>query len=139
MQVAEVRKEDNFYFKGPFWVIADSVHSILMGDYELLCEKELCTYEGKLNRSRPERKEQTHEQVWKRFQSKYGSGDFPYNYFPRGRVEIYQGQAYINLNSLLNTPKIVNDILKEYQISDLNYHVFAIDELQGEHYNFELQ
>lgn len=138
-QISETRKEDNLYFKGPFWVIASSVHNLLMGDYSLLCEKELCTYEGKLDRSRPNRKEQTHEQVWNKFKSQYGTGNLPYNYFPRGRVEVYQGKAYININSLLNKPQIINDILKEYQIENLEYHVFAIDELQGEHYNFKLK
>lgn len=137
MKVSEVRKEDNLYFKGPFWVIADSIHDILIGNYVLLCEKELCTYEGKIDRSRPNRKEQTHEQAWKKFKSNYYN--LPYNYFPRGRVEVYQGKAYINLNSILNKPQIINDIIKEYQISDLEYNVFTIDELQGEHYNFLLK
>ena len=139
MKISETNKEDDLYFKGSFWVIASSVHDILMGNYSLLCEKELCTYEGKLDRSRPNRKEQTHEQVWNKFKSQYGIGDFSYTYFPRGRVEVYQGKAYININSLLNKPQIINDIIKEYQIGKLECHVFAIDELQGEHYNFELK
>ena len=33
----------------------------------------------------------------------------------------------------------INDILRKYQISKLEYHVFAIDELQGSHYDFELK
>lgn len=138
MKIAETRREDNLYFKGPFWVIANSVHDILIGNYELLCDKELCTYDGELNRSRINRKNQTHEQTWNRFKSEYGT-NLPYNYYPRGRVEVYKGVAYININSLLNTPKIINDILREYQISELEYHVFAIDELQGSHYDFELK
>lgn len=138
MRIAETRKEDELYFKGPFWVIANSVRDILIGNYVLLCDKELCTYEGEINRNRPNRKEQTHEQVWNKYKSQYGT-ELSYKYYPRGRVEVYKGEAFINLNSLLNTPKIINDILKEYQISNLNYHVFAIDELQGEHYNFELK
>lgn len=137
-QVAETRIEDELYFKGPFWVVADSVKNILMNDYTLLCDKELCTFEGKLDRSRPERKNQTHEAIWGKYKSEYGT-DLSYNYFPRGRVEIYQGVAYINLNSLLNKPQIINDILKEYQIQKLEYHVYAIDELQGEHYNYLLK
>lgn len=140
MRISETRKEDNWYFKGPFWVIADSVHSILTGDYSILCEKELCTYEGNLHRSRSERKEQTHEQVWNKLKLQYKDiGNLPYNYYPRGRVEVYQGKAYININSLLNKPQIINDIIKEYQIENLDYYVYNIDKLQGEHYSFELK
>lgn len=137
-QITEVRKEDDFYFKGPFWVIAESVKDILSNSYNLLCDKELCTYEGKLDRSRPERKNQTHEAVWEKYKKNFNT-DLPYNYFPRGRVEVYQGVAYINLNSLINKPKIINDILKEYEIESLEYHVYEIDNLQGSHYDYLLK
>ena len=53
-------------------------------------------------------------------------------------VEVYKGVAYINLNSLLNTPSIISSITHEYQIQDLEYHVYAIDELQGAHYDYLL-
>lgn len=33
----------------------------------------------------------------------------------------------------------INDILREYHISELEYYVFVIDELQGSHYDFELK
>ena len=135
MKIQESRKEDELYFKGPFWIVADSVKDILSNNYTLLCDKELCTYEGKLDRSRPNRKEQTHEAVWNKYKQELKT-DLPYNYFPRGRVEVYQGVAYININSLLNTPKIINDILKEYKIGKLEYHVYTIDTLQGSHYDY---
>lgn len=139
VKIQETRKEDELYFKGPFWVIADSVKNILSNSYTLLCDKELCTYEGKLDRSRPNRKEQTHEAVWNSKYKQELKTDLPYNYFPRGRVEVYQGVAYININSLLNTPKIINDILKEYGIAKLEYHVYPIDTLQGNHYDYLLK
>lgn len=137
MKVSETRKEDNLYFKGPFWVVAEDVAHILSNDYVLVCDKELCTYDGQFDRTRPNRKNQTHEVAWEKHKATYGT-DLPYNYFPRGRVEVYKGVAYMNLNSLLNTPSIINSIIHEYQIQDLEYHVYAIDELQGAHYDYLL-
>lgn len=134
MKISETRKEDQLYFKGPFWVIADSIPDLLSNKYKLLCEKELVTFDGELNRKRANRKQQTHEAVWKEYNI-----DLPYNYYPRGRVEVYKGVAYINLNSILNKPQIINDILKEYEIENLEYHVYEIDKLQGSHYNYLLK
>lgn len=94
MKIAETRKEDELYFKGPFWVIANSVRDILIGNYILLCDKELCTYEGEINRNRPNRKEQTHEQVWNKYESQYGT-ELSYKYYPRGRVEVYKEVAVL--------------------------------------------
>lgn len=137
-RINETRKEDEFYFKGPFWCLASSVDELNKGNYILLCDKELCSYEGELNRKRLNKENQTHEKVWENYKQDYEN--VPYNYFPRGRVEVYKGKAYINLNSILNKTKIIDDIRKEYQVDKLYYEVFNIDELQdGGHYSFLLK
>lgn len=137
MQITEVRKEDDFYFKGAFWIIADSVDDILCDNYQLVGNKILCSYEGKLDRTRETRNDETHESVWNQFKSKFNN--VSYRYYPRGRVEVYKGKAYININSILNNPRIIDKIRKEYGIENLDYHIGLNDIDQGSHYDFELE
>ena len=138
MQLNEIRKEDDLYFKGAFWVIADSVDNILTGNYELLCNKTICTYEGHLDRNRPDRKNETHEVIWNlEYKDKYNG--VSYKYYPRGRVEVYNGKAYININSILNNPNIIDNIRREYGVEKLDYSIGLNDLAQGSHYDFELR
>lgn len=136
-QLNETRKEDDFYLKGAFWVVGESVHSILTNKFDIIGTKFICTFDGNLDRRRPNRKNETHEVVWKNFSEKYNN--VPYNYFPRGRVEIYNGMAYININSILNTPNIIDRIRKEYEILKLDYTIGLNDLEQGSHYDFLLK
>lgn len=82
------------------------------------------------------RKNETHESVWNELSSKYGG--VPYNYYPRGRVEVYNGVAYININSILNNPRIIDKIRHMYEIEKLPYHIGLNDLEQGSHYDFLL-
>lgn len=133
----EVRKEDDYYYKGAFWIIADSVSDILTNNFNIEGSKILCSYEGKLDRTRETRKNETHESVWKYLAPKYNY--VSYNYYPRGRVEVYNGVAYININSILNNPNIIDKIRQMYEIERLDYHIGLNDLNQGGHYDFLLK
>lgn len=56
--------------------------------------------------------------------------ELDYNYFPRGRVtyNFVQDKYYIYLNPKLNKEKILAKIIKEYDLSGLNYVVDDKDE-----------
>lgn len=56
-----------------------------------------------------------HEQTWKELhQSK------PFDYYPRGRVDIQNGVARIFINPNLDTPKIIDLIKKEFNLNERN-------------------
>ena len=133
----EVRKENDYYYKGAFWIIADSVYDILTNNFTIEGSKILCSYESKLDRTKETRKNETHESVWKNLALKYNY--VPYNYYPRGKVEVYNGIAYININSILNNPNIIDKIRQKYSIEKLEYHVGLNDMNQGSHYDFFLK
>ena len=135
--LVETKIEDESYFKGPFWIVAYSIPDILLGNFSIVADKHLCTYEGELNRTRATRKFETHESVWKELKQQYNNVE--YKYYPRGRVEVYKGTAYINIHSILNTPKIIDTIRKEYCIEKLPYKIGLNDVDQGSHYEYELQ
>ena len=132
----EVRKEYNNYFEGSFWIIADSVDKLLCGYFDIIGQKELTTYEGIRNRDRNV-KLLTHKQLWDSYKKNYNN--VYYDYYPRGRVSVYNGKAYININSICNTPKVIDSILSFYCIRDLDYEISYNDINQGSHYDFKLK
>ena len=132
----EVRKEENNYFEGSFWIIADSVDKLLCGYFDIIGQKELTTYEGIRNRDRNV-KLLTHKQLWDSYKKNYNN--VYYDYYPRGRVSVYNGKAYININSICNTPKVIDSILSFYCIRDLDYEISYNDVNQGSHYDFKLK
>lgn len=133
----EVRKEDDLYYKGSFWIIADSYPDILRGNFKLIGEKIPVTFNGELQRNNPDKKNQTHQALWRDKYSKYFP-DKPYNYFPRGRVEVYKGVAYVNIHSRCNTPAVVNSIIDNYNLGNLDLDLTCNDISQGSHYDFLL-
>lgn len=137
MVLNEVRKEDDIYYQGPFWIVGDSVVEILRGNFSLVGEKYPVDYEGRSLEVEVSKNAQSHKNTWKReYASKYKN--LPYNYFPRGRVTVYQGLAFIHLHSLMNTPAIVNKIIQMYELNKLQCEVELNDEIQGAHYDFLL-
>ena len=100
MKILEVRKEENYYFQGPFWIIADSFINILKGNFELLSEKYLSDYEGKYIDDNSSKTSKTHKQLWKSKLSSKFNDEYDYDYFPRGRVSIYRRFLRIHPSSI---------------------------------------
>lgn len=132
----ETRKEDDSYFEGAFWIIADSVHEMLIGNFEIVGECLPTSFDGVRNRDRGV-KLQPHQKLWKEYRLDYK--DAPYDYYPRGRVSVYKGKAYININSICNTPKIIDEIREYYCVDKLDCVVTCNDIEQGSHYDFKLE
>ena len=133
----EVKKEDDFYFQGAFWITGKSIKDIIRGNFELLCEKRLCDIEGKDISSFQSKNSLNHKNLWKNgFGTDYP--DVPFDYYPRGRVSIYKGTAFIHIHSILHTPAIVDAIIDQYGIDKLEVEVERNDIIQGSHYDFLL-
>ena len=136
-QLVEVKKEDDVYFQGAFWIKGDSVKDIIRGNFELICEKRLCDFNGKDVNILASKNSLTHKNLWKNeFGAQHGNKSF--DYYPRGRVSIYKGTAFIHIHSILHTPAIVDAIINEYGIDKLDVEVERNDLLQGSHYDFLL-
>ena len=137
MELKEVRKEDNIYYQGAFWIIGDNVKYIKRGNFTIRGIQIPSTYDGEYLRSFVSKASLTHKRLW--FSYSNGFEDKPWNYFPRGRVAIYKGTAYIHLNSLFNQPDIIDKIIEMYKIRDLEIEIDLNDAYQGSHYNFLLE
>lgn len=138
MKILSVRKDEEYYYEGPFWILSNSVKDIHRGNFELLSVKFVCDYDGNIVDSGGRSKSgSSHKNIWNR-ELKHKYDDVEYNYYPRGRVAIYKGTAFIHINSLCNTPKVINNIVSEYKLDKLDIEVELNDEVQGSHYDFLL-
>lgn len=55
------------------------------------------------------------------------TGGFPYNYYPRGRVEIKSGKGVVYLNPDINTPAVVGKIRELFELDGLESVTFKSD------------
>lgn len=133
MHLTEVRKEDNLYFQGPFWIAGSEVKEIKRGHFSLISKRYLCDYQGNYVDDNTSKSSKTHKSVWKT----YGYS-VDYNYFPRGRVGVYNGTAFIHLHSLFNQPDIIDSIIDIYQLDGLDIEIEENNTFQGNHYDFQL-
>lgn len=123
LKLNEVRIEDDLYFKGPFWVKGASIDAIKMGNFIIEDYKVPCDFNGDIIQG----EDLTHSQIKKDF-----------DYYPRGRVGIYNGTAYINIHSILNQPDIIDEIISIFNLSKLKIVVKHEDGKVGHHYGFKL-
>ena len=135
--LTEVRKEDDLYLIGPFWIIGKSLAVINDGNFDILSEKFLINWEGEYQ-SRVTKSEFTHKGIWEnKYKSKYGVA---YNYYPRGRVSFNSKtkEFCINIPKGLNEDLILPVIAKEYGINVGRLKVKYTDPTSGDHYTFSL-
>ena len=125
MQLNETRAVDEIFYQGPFWVKGDSIIDIKMGNYEIEDYKVPCDYNGSIL----EGENKVHSQIKPN----------DYTYYPRGRVGVYKGNAFINIHSILNQPDIIDDIIDIFNLSKLEIHIKHEDSKEGHHYGFELE
>lgn len=132
----EVRKEDDTYWEGVFWIIADSVEDIFNDKFSIIGDKVLVDYNGKLQQQYNS-SYWTHKQIWdKTYKAKYNN--VPYNYYPRGRVVIRNGKAWINLPREVYLPQIIDAVVAEYNLNKLQIEHSVKDDSENQHYSFQL-
>lgn len=138
MNITCTRKEDDLYYQGPFWLIGDSFLDILRGKFEMVGAKFACDYDGEYIQNDKSKSQRTHKKIWdSEYVNTYKDKD--YTFYPRGRVSIYKGIAFIHINSKCNVPKVVDKIINEYNLGKLEIEIDLNDAYQGSHYNFKLQ
>lgn len=103
---------NNTFSKGLFWLIKNNI-----GDNILFCVVE--PIKGTVNVVQPENKKMNHERTWSILDKRITRGK-PYNYFPRGRVEIKQDKAIVYLNPILNDENIVNQLIDVFGLKEEN-------------------
>lgn len=138
MKILCTRKEDELYYQGPFWIIAESVKDIHRGKFKLIGSKYECDYNGDYFKEGVSKSQRTHKKIWQtEYQIQFPDRD--YMFYPRGRVSVYDGTAFIHLNSKCNIPSVIDSVISEYGIEKLEIEVDLNDTYQGSHYDFQLK
>lgn len=136
MYLKEIRKKDDLYFAGPFWVLGASLEEINRGNFVLLAEKFLVDYEG-TPVSKVPKSQYTHKGIWEnKYKNELGT---EYNYYPRGRVSQKRGKAYLNIPEGLNQDVLLPVIKKQYDIKQNFDLIKNTDPTTGNHYSFNLR
>lgn len=136
MKLNEVRKEDDLYFEGPFWIISPSMEELNKGNFTILSNQYLVDFYGKPVLPLP-KYQSTHEYIWNsRYKDSFGT--HPYNYYPRGRVVFKDGKVYLNIPKGLPDDLIQKAVAKKFDYKEFD-SIFYKDPTSGNHYTFELE
>lgn len=111
-------------YKGLFWIKQDE-----RGRFIPITVMVECDADGNAvnNRIAPDKDSFNHEKEWKIFEA-MPSGeyhDLPYNYYPRGRVEINNKKAIVYFNPLLCTEYIKWLITNEFGLWNIDVSFVA--------------
>lgn len=136
-RIVATRKGDEIYYQGPFWIISDSFKDIHRGNFELLGEHLASDWSGNYVDNRSSKSQKTHKKLWDRYKLQFN--DVDYTFYPRGRVAIYEGTAFIHLNSRCNVPQVIDAVIQSYELDKLEIEVDLNDTYQGSHYDFQLK
>lgn len=137
-KINDVRREDDQYYEGCFWIIANTFEDIIKNKFNIEYSKYLVNYEGTPS-SDISRKDKVHQTIWNNsLKYKYDGKD--YTYYPRGRVTVYNGKTYINITPKINLPYVIDKIFEIYDLDRFNKssEIEIIDE-DTKHYQFELK
>ena len=124
--------------KGLFWLVKNDEEK-----FELFCVKMLCYRDGetleKIETGECESEKLNHERAWSKLDKAVTQGK-PYNYYPRGRVEIKKGKATVYLNPTLNEEAIVEKICRSFGLTRENGIVdIRIKNDNSWHYRFLME
>ena len=110
----ELNKNKNYCF--PIYCTSDGVN---IGDTSKLNAKSGITY--------------NHEKLWSQLPQKLTHGK-PYNYYPRGRVQINHGKAIIYLNPNIATEKVKQFLIQEFNLTARNGINKVVINVDGSHH-----
>lgn len=138
IEILGVRKEDEVYYQGAFWIVGNSVRNIKRGNFDIVGVQLPCDYQGTYLEDVGSKNSLSHKNLWNRKIKHEVNPDVSFDY-PRGRVAIYRGQAWIHLHSLFNQSNIIDTIVEMYNLHKIDYDTDLNDTYQGSHYDFGLE
>lgn len=125
--------------KGLFWLVRTK-----QGSFQILCCKLLCFRDGvtieEVETGFCENDGISHKDAWDKMQKDDTTKNKPYNYFPRGRVEIKKGKAIIYANPVLCNDSVINRIKESFGLTLSNgINKIKIKADNSRHYQFLME
>ena len=120
--------------KGIFWCTDSDTEAPALITVSIACDKngdskELVRFSSKSGNNF------NHRLEWERFDRSITAGR-PFNYYPRGRVEIKNGKATVFLNPAINKECIVRRIMDAFELMTGELNCINIKSDGSSHYRF---
>lgn len=120
--------------KGIFWCINIDTECPELITVSVACNKNGDSKEP-VNFSSKSGDNFNHRLEWVRLDRSVTAGQ-PYNYYPRGRVEIKNGKATVFLNPIINKEVIVSKVIDEFELMTEELVSISIKSDGSNHYRF---
>ena len=104
--------------KGLFWLVKNDSEKFELFCIKILCYRDCETLE-KIETGICESEKLNYERAWAKLDKAVTQGK-PYNFYPRGRVQIKKGKATIYLNPALNEEAIIEKICCSFGLTREN-------------------
>lgn len=112
--------------KGIFWIAdTERLENNLPYVFKIDCNSdgEVLSYDLKFSLNSKSGGNYNHKLVWENYLDRQYKRNLPYNYFPRGRVEIKRGVATVFINPDIATEDVIEFIKEQFNLSNLTVKV----------------
>ena len=125
--------------KGLFWLVRTK-----QGSFQILCCKLLCFRDGvtieEVETGFCENDGISHMDAWDKMQKDENTKNKPYNYFPRGRVQIKKGKATIFANPILCNDSVIGIVKESFGLTLENgINKIRVKADNSKHYQFLME
>ena len=112
--------EDSQLYQGIFWIVdLDNIENNKDYCFLIPCNSDGVVIDDGLSLTAKSGTTHNHEKVWKMLNSKL-TRNKPFNYYPRGRVQINNSKAIIYLNPNIAYDEVIDFIKEEFNLSNYN-------------------
>ena len=112
--------EDRELYKGIFWIVdLDNIENNKKYCFVIPCSSDGTSTDFDYTYQAKSGDTYNHKKYWSMLPKEY-THNKPYNYFPRGRVEIANGKATIYLNPNIATQEVKEFIIDQFNLNEHN-------------------
>lgn len=116
----KILKEDTELYKGIFWIVdQDDIESNKKYCFVIPCSSDGVSTSVDNSCIAKSGDTYNHKKYWSMLSKEY-THNKPFDYYPRGRVEIMNGKATIYLNPNIATQEIMDFIVEQFHLTKYN-------------------
>ena len=115
-----ILNENMELYKGVFWIVdTDNIYKNRKYCFKIPSDTDGNPLDIYLDLNAKKGNTYNHKLLWNKLLKNLTHGK-PYNYYPRGRVEIQNGKAKIFLNGNINTTEVLDFLIDEFNLNNHN-------------------
>jgi len=124
-------------YKGIFWITdKENLHHNDKYLIKIKTDRQGTIIDYDLPLNSRNRDNYAHKETWKNLPYEL-TRNKPFDYYPRGRIEIRKGKCIIYINLLINTDRVISYLIKEFELLTVN-DISVIND-NSNHYKSNIQ